>query len=277
MSQSRSLEPLANYRENLIVDADNSVLAFKALRDRYTGESHPFAGRPYLAAPWGEDALTWNVFRWLQVHHHEDVIGRCLEMETPETLLFWGVDCESPGEHQFELGQLIRRVDGVRRGQVTEPDLVLVGPQRVNIVECKLGRAGRALYEPWSSKEAKRFGDYVSHLASTGIELFMPGLGQVEVRRYYQLIRNVFYAALLAGRLGRPFAIVTALLNADNADCKGKYPSPREQLTQFACLVNSSACQIRCLTWQELGARIDRQLGDCEASARLRQTLERCR
>jgi len=274
---SRSLEPLADYRQNLIVDANNPILAFKALRDRYTGESQPFAGRPYLAAPWGEDALTWNVFRWLQVHHHEDVIGRCLEMETPQTVLFWGVDCHLPGEHQFVLGELIRGVDGVRRGQVTEPDLVLIGPKTVHFVECKLGRAGEALYEPWSSKQAKRFGDYVSHLASAGTELFMPALGQVEAKRFYQLIRNAFYAVMLARSLDRQFAVVTALLNAENADSNRKYPTPREQLTQLADLVNSSVCQVRCLTWQELAERIDQQLGLCEASVRLRQTLERCR
>lgn len=278
MRQSRSLEPFADYRQNLIVDVNNPILAFKALRDRYTGENHPFAGQPYLAAPWGEDALTWNVFRWLQVHHHEDVIGRCLEMETPETILFWGVDCHSPGEHQFAMGDLIRNVDGVRRGQVTEPDLVLIGPQTVNFVECKLGLAGKALYEPWSSKEAKRFGDYVRHLTSAGIELFMPALGQIEARRYYQLIRNVFYAVMLARRLNSQFAVVTALLNADNAHKNPtKYPTLWEQLTELAELVNVNVCQIRCLTWQDLAERIDQQLGGCEASARLRQTLEWCR
>ena len=277
MSKSRPLEPFTDYRQNLIVDANNPILAFKALRDRYTGESQPFAGWPYLAAPWGEDALTWNVFRWLQVHHHEDVIGRCLEMETPETLLFWGVDCHSPGEHQFALGELIRRVDGVRKGQVTEPDLVLISPTTVHFVECKLGRAGKALYEPWSGKGAKRFGDYVSHLASAGIELFKPVLAQSKAERFYQLIRNAFYAVMLARSLNRQFAVVTALLNADNADYNRKYPTPREQLTKFAGLVTSNVCQVRCLTWQELAERIDQQLGACEASMRLRQTLEWCR
>lgn len=277
MSPSRPREPLKDYRENLIVDADNPILAFKALRDRYTGESQPFAGQPYLAAPWGEDALTWNVFRWLQVHDHADVIGRCLDMETPDTLLFWGVDLQSPGEHQFELGELIRKVDGVRRGQVTEPDLVLIGPETVHFVECKLGRAGKALYEPWSGKGAKRFGDYVSHLASAGIGLFKPALAQSEAGRFYQLIRNAFYAVMLARSLNRQFAVVTALLNADNADDNHKYPTPREQLTNLADLVNSDICQIRCLTWQEIAERIDGQFGGCEASTRLRQTLEWCR
>lgn len=272
-----SAGPFLDYRQNLIVDADNPVLAFKALRDRYTRQGHPFAGRPYLAAPWGEDALTWNIFRWLQVHHHNDVIGHCLEMETPETLLFWGVDCQLPGEHQFALGEIIRSVDGVRRGQVTEPDLILIGSETVHFVECKLGRSREALYEPWSGKGARRFDDYVARLASDGIELFKSTPTKAEAERFYQLIRNAFYAVMLARRLERRSAVVTALVNADNVDYNHQYPTPRMQLAEFADLVNSDVCQLKLLTWQELAGRIERHLGVCEVSVRLQETLERCR
>jgi len=267
-------EPLSDYRENLIVDVNNPVLAFKAMRDRYTGERIPFAGRPYLASPCSEDALTWNVFRWLQVHGHEDVIGHCLGMETPETILFWGFDCQSPGDHQSTLGELIRSVDGVRRGQVTEPDLVLIGPQTVLFVECKLGRAGQPLYQPWSGKGAKRLGDYQDQLARAGVELFRPALKQTEAECYYQLVRNAFYAVVLARALERQNAVVTALLNADKADYNRRYATPREQLAAFRELVNPDVCQIRLLTWQDVAERIERQLGACKASVRLRQTLE---
>jgi len=270
-------DPLSDYRKNLIVDANSPVLAFKAMRDRYTGGSNPFAGRPYLASPCSEDALTWNVFRWLQVRGHEDVIGHCLGMETPETILFWGFDCQSPGDHQSTLGELIRSVDGVRRGQVTEPDLVLIGPQTVLFVECKLGRAGQPLYQPWSGKGAKRLGDYQDQLARAGVELFRPALKQTEAECYYQLVRNTFYAVMLARALERQNAVVAALLNADSADYNRRYATPREQLAAFRELVKPDVCQIRLLTWQDVAERIERQIGACKASVRLRQTLERCR
>ena len=270
-------EPLSDYRENLIVDVNSPVLAFKAMRDRYTGERIPFAGRPYLASPCSEDALTWNVFRWLQVHGHEDVIGHCLGIETPETILFWGFDPQNPGDHQFTLGELIRGVDGVRRGQVTEPDLVLIGPQTVLFVECKLGRAGQPLYQPWSGKGAKRLGDYQDQLARAGIELFGPALKQAEAERYYQLVRNAFYAVMLARALEGQNAVVTALLNADNADHNRRYATPREQLAAFREMVDPDACQIRLLTWQNVAEGIERHLGPCEATVQLRQTFERCR
>lgn len=275
-AKDRAEGSLLDYRKNLIVDANNPILAFKAMRDRYTGERNPLAGRPYLANPCSEDALTWNVFRWLQVHGHVDVIGHCLGMESPETILFWGLDCQSPGKHQFALGELIRKVDGVRRGQVTEPDLVLIGPTTVHFVECKLGRAGEPLYLPWRGKGAKRLGDYLDQLNSAGIELFRPEL-QAEAERYYQLIRNVFYAVMLARALDRHTAAVTALLNAENADHNRRYAVPSEQLAEFQRLVNPNACQIRMLTWQEVAAGIEQRLGTCEASIRLRQTLEGCR
>ncbi|MBN1978532.1 MAG: hypothetical protein JW918_14135 [Anaerolineae bacterium] len=266
-----------DYRENLIVDANNPVLAFKATRDRYTGEGNPFAGRPYLASPCSEDALTWNVFRWLQAHGHEDVIGHCLGMEIPKAILFWGFDCQSPGEYQFALGELIRSVDGVRRGQVTEPDLVLIGPKTVLFVECKLGRAGQPLYQPWSGKGAKRLGDYREQLDRARIELFGPALEQTKAECYYQLVRNTFYAVMLARALERQNAVVTALLNADNTDCNRRYATPREQLAAFRELVRSDACQVRLPTWQDVTERIEQQIGVCQASVRLRQTLEGCR
>ena len=93
-----------DYRENLIVDADDPILALKAMCDRYTGASSSLARHPYLASPHSEDALTGNVYRWLKVHGHAGMIGDCLVMEAPETVLFWGIDCQAPGEHQFALG-----------------------------------------------------------------------------------------------------------------------------------------------------------------------------
>ena len=59
-----------DYRENLVVDRDNSILIQKAWRDRFSNESHwnaGYGGQAYLSRPNSEDALTWNVFRSLQV------------------------------------------------------------------------------------------------------------------------------------------------------------------------------------------------------------------
>jgi hypothetical protein len=49
-----------DYRKNIIVDKDNPILIWKSWGDHNTD------GQAYLSRPYGEDALTWNVFRSLQ-------------------------------------------------------------------------------------------------------------------------------------------------------------------------------------------------------------------
>lgn len=269
---------LRDYRQNLIVEPNHPLLAFKALRDRYAYRGPTFpahAGYPHLGCAWSEDALTWNVFRWLQGQGRYDVIGECLGAETPRTVLFWCVDCANPGGEQFALGDLIRSVDGKRRGQVTEPDLVLIGETSVHFVECKLGVAGSPRYEPWKGEGAKRFPDYLEWLRDKNSTLFKPHISQDDRERYYQLFRNVFYARALADRLGRPVARVTALLGKDPARLPGHHPSWVAQLETFRGLIDTELCEIREARWKGVRAVLERRLGpDCSALVKLNKTLQ---
>ena len=274
---STAEQRLSDYRRNLIVDVDNPVLAFKASRDRYAfaGPPYPpYAGFPYLGCAWSEDALTWSVFRWLQVKGHLDVIGHCLAGEPPHTVLFWGADCTKPGEEQFALGDLIRRVDGVRKGQVSEPDLVLIGPTTVHVVECKLGTAGQLRYRPWYGAGAKRFPDYQQWLQDKGVSLFRQTPIQAEAEMFYQLIRNAFYAVALAHRLNRTHASLTALVGTQPGRQHPRYPTRAEQIAQFQRAINPEQCEVRPCTWQEVAARLEERLGDFLPLRKLRATLQ---
>jgi hypothetical protein len=51
-----------DYREKIIIDKNNPILAFKANRDRYSSTQGELTGKPYLGSNASEDALTWNVF-----------------------------------------------------------------------------------------------------------------------------------------------------------------------------------------------------------------------
>lgn len=66
-----------DYRDNILIDCNNPILAFKANRDRYFGAANQkvYAGHPHIASINSEDALTWNAFRTLQAKSKLDVLN----------------------------------------------------------------------------------------------------------------------------------------------------------------------------------------------------------
>lgn len=143
-----------DYRERMIVDPDNPILAFKASRDRYTKapKQSRYAGLPYLGSADSEDALTWNVFRALQKAESLGVITDSLRIGQPQGLLIWTLAPEldeSNATLQFEMGKLIRKFDGIIPGQVTEPDVILLGTAGIAVIECKLSRPDTAPTHLW--------------------------------------------------------------------------------------------------------------------------------
>ena len=70
-----------DYRDNIMVDKNNPVLAFKANRDRFfkNGRQDIYAGLPHLGSINSEDAITWNLLRNLSLTNDfsplENLIG----------------------------------------------------------------------------------------------------------------------------------------------------------------------------------------------------------
>lgn len=125
-----------DYRKNLICDPDNPILVQRAWRDRFSHPGHwrdGYGGIAYLARAHGEDALTWNVFRTLQVNGQSglDIIAYAFQVAPVKNILFWGCDVHEASDVQQLLNILIRTVDGRYRGTMTEPDLVLVTESEV--------------------------------------------------------------------------------------------------------------------------------------------------
>jgi hypothetical protein len=150
-----------DFRENLIVDINNPILIQKAWRD------HHQDGWAYLAAPYGEDALTWNVFRSLdptrkstrppeETERDGKIVQGIFGLSgQPEEMLFWGCDPDGTSESQQVLSICLRALDGQLKGNMTEPDLVPITSDDVCFVECKL----RLTPLPWSAKAPKPPGD----------------------------------------------------------------------------------------------------------------------
>jgi hypothetical protein len=87
---------------------------------------------------------------------------------------------------------MLRSVDGKRRGQMTESDVILVGREEAAFIECKLGEPDKP--RSWAGS-GKRWDDYRKDLP----ELLKPEVK--DVKPIYQLVRMAFYAVKLGHKL----------------------------------------------------------------------------
>jgi hypothetical protein len=199
-----------DFRKNLIVDKDNPILIQKAWRDRFSSEAHwraGYGGQAYLSKPNSEDALTWNVFRSLQLSGEKglEVASDIFNISKVDKMLFWGCDVEHHGEEQQLLNILIRIVDGKHRGTMTEPDLVIITEKEVVFVECKLNQKGNT--SPWRAQ-----GQGAEKRLKTYTEIFPEIKSISDWMEVYQLIRQYVFAKLLSYYLKKK-PIVIPLIN----------------------------------------------------------------
>lgn len=209
-----------DYRENLISDKDNPILIQKGWRDRFSSKSHwnaGYGGRAYLSRLNSEDALTWNVFRTLQLAAEDglETISDIFQLSRLKRILFWGCDVENRGEEQQLLNILIRIIDGKHRGTMTEPDLVIVTEEEVVFVECKLNQRGnRSPWKAQGSGSEKRLKTYVQEFP----ELQTVG----DWKNVYQLIRQYVYTRSLSKHLKKK-PLVVPLVNGDHEGILSAY------------------------------------------------------
>jgi len=190
-----------DYRSNLIVDKNNPALIQKASRDRFSALSHwreGYGGIAYLGRNNSEDALTWNVFRFLQQSKIGlRFISEVFEVSEIQNVLFWGMDAEASGEEQQLVNILIRTIDGKHRGTVTEPDLIFISEKEVCFVECKLNQNGNT--SPWRTTNAQS-----SEKRMNVYREVLPELIHLDDWiNVYQMIRQYIYAKVLGKILGK--------------------------------------------------------------------------
>lgn len=242
-STRKKATPPLDFRENLIVDQDNPILIQKAWRD------HDVHGWAYLAVPHGEDALTWNVFRSLDVGGRLDIIQKFFGLDDPvEEVLFWGCDPDGRSDIQQQLNILIRGFDGQRKGTMTELDLLIVTRSEICAVECKL----RCSNEPWAAQGTgwrRRWTDY--HRVFPEL---LPEQPQDDPYRYiYQLMRNAIYAELLRKELGRRVSKVCALVSRERLS---KVEGIEERYQAFVSHCKVAACA-PLIYWEDLTDQVD--------------------
>lgn len=246
-----------DHRERILVDPDNPILAFKANRDRYVRRQgqYEYAGRPYLGSRQSEDALTWNVFRSLQKAKRLDIITDRLAIGNPRGLLLWTLAPEVDdinAKLQYATGSLIRKFDGVLPGQITEPDVIILGTTGIAVIEGKLSKPDKAPSHLWEGRldsVDKRLREYTKETPH-----FVKTEDKEKIVPVYQLVRMAFYAM----KLGDSFQVkpvVVSLGNEKNWQYKirklGKSPSELWILFRDEIL-GKDAPRCEHLTWQTI-------------------------
>jgi hypothetical protein len=231
-----------DFRDNLIVDRNNPVLVQKAWRD------YDRRGWAHLGVPHGEDALTWNVFRSLDLDPAgREVIRRFFGLASPvEEVLFWGCYLDGETESQQTLGILLRGLDGQQGGTMTEPDLVILTVAEACFVECKAkptrfpwvakaprpGPAGAGTAAVEGEEDETEEGEaegaptegqpedekgwtsrWRAYRADERIGMTLPSAPTAADWAVYQLVRNAVYVRLLANKLHKERAIVVSLVS----------------------------------------------------------------
>jgi hypothetical protein len=247
-----------DYRERIIVDSDNPILAFKASRDRYANlpNQRRYAGLPLLGSGQSEDALTWNVFRSLQIGEGLEVITSRLKIGQPQGLLLWTLAPETDGANaklQYVAGAVIRKFDGIFSGQVTEPDVIMLGTTGIAVIECKLSEPDKAPSHLWEgtpdsvSKRLPIYHNEISHLLSDNVS-------KEEIAPVYQLVRMAFYAM----KLGASFKVepvVVSLANRRNwsREIHKLRKSPSDLWKTFCTkILGKDSPRCEAMFWQDL-------------------------
>lgn len=246
-----------DYRDNIIVEKDNPVLAYKANQDHFFDAKNQkkYAGRPKIGSIYSEDAIIWNVFRTLEINNSiqnlEILIG---ELKEPKTLLWTLSFSKASTELQFIVGDTIRSIDGKFRGQITEPDVIIATSDSIYIIECKLGRRDTYPEHLWeaikgSEGPEKRYKDYfVSNKNPFNKDI---SLGLYKGKGY-QLYRMAFYSYQIGKKLG----LSPKLISITNKNWWHKKTRTRKQIKdiweEFTKDIDKNKLEIKNIFWQDV-------------------------
>jgi hypothetical protein len=253
-----------DYRCNIIVDPDHPILVWKANRDKFSPklfcsevrESFP-EGLARIGSQHSEDALSWNVFRSLQLAGKLALVG---DFAAPgadfDTVYFWNRDAHQRSEQiDPEIQELLNEMEpwGKNGAQPqTEPDVILRGERHIIMIESKLGKPGEAKgrwcrSRPGMRPEYRPFLERVEE--ERGEPLFSPSFDyEKDGNRFHQLFRNYLLGAALSLKWKTKFALL-AIVNSLNSNLDRR--SHQEEFESFrSLLVHPSNAFL--ITWQQI-------------------------
>ena len=249
-----------DYRRNIMVDAENPILGWKAEKDKYSPTLFPPKvqqrfphGIPRIGSLHSEDALSWNLFRSLhqaaKLHLVADFLSPGMEVSM---LYLWGHSVEeSSAGIDPTVQQTLNEIepwgrDG--RRQQTETDVMLRGPGDLVMIECKLGVPGKPV-KAWTRSRPGMRRDYLKFLNRFGVRFFNDSFDfESDGNRFYQLFRNYLFGAALSHRWKIKFWLL-AIVNSKNTNLDG-LPHETEFRRFCSKLVDPSNAVI--ITWQQI-------------------------
>ena len=263
--QSKSGVPVhTDYKENVVVDPDNRVLAWKASKDRFPPgqfgpeieKVHP-EGLARIGSQHSEDALSWNLFRSLQLAGKLLLVGdSAAPGEGFEAVCFWGRDAHQGSEQIApEIRATLNEMEPWGRNgrqQQTETDVMLRGRQYIVMIESKLGKPCKAV-EAWCRSRPGMRPEYRAFLERVeeerGQALFRPAFGyEKDGNRFYQLFRNYLLGAALSLKWKSEFSLL-AVVNSLNCNLDGR--SHGEEFGSFRTLL-AAPRNVFLITWQRI-------------------------
>lgn len=169
-----------------------------------------------------EDAVTWTVFRGLQQQGRLDALAQPQHPEGEPELVIWGapVGGARSSEIASALAEVCRSL-GERATAFSEPDVVVVWPELVVLVEAKYQSA---------NERRQNFHGFPRYLDRR--ELFAAPPEEVAAAGYYELTRNWRIGTALAEALEIPDFLLVNLGPPDRIEAEAE---------AFASLLNRSA------------------------------------
>ena len=150
-----------------------------------------------------EDAVTWNVFRFLE---RSGLLGRFLTQlrgapVTDPEVMYW-THSRSEGNGWSEV-QAARQEFGERAQWASEPDLIIRSDETVFVVEAKLGANSKPRTKYTSKEKAERAGRY-----GKGQRYLRQSVGDIMDAGYFQLMRFWLLGCWIAEQTEREFMLV---------------------------------------------------------------------
>lgn len=254
-----------DYRENFIVDKDNPILKWKAEKEKFSPSLFPQdvrakypKGLSRIGSCHSEDALSWNVFRTLELVKKISLVADLVTKGANiSRVYFWGrlaqrgcpqIDCD--------IQEVLNEIepwgwDGVK--QQTEPDIILRGNHLI-IIECKLGKPGEKI-KAWKRSTESMRKEYREFLASFECSLFNDTFDfEIDGNRCYQLFRNYLLGAVLSLKWGIDYSLV-AIVNDRNSNLDGN--SHESEFEFFQRKLNKPSNTFL-ITWQQIRLLVER-------------------
>lgn len=252
-----------DYRNNIIVDSNHPILLWKADKERFSPTLFPLhvrqnfpQGLPRIGSQHSEDALSWNVFRSLQLAGKLQLVTDYLPTQMDvEKVYFWQRDADrwSP-EIDRGIQDVLNEIEpwgwnGKR--QQTETDVILRGRRHILMVESKLGKPGERVkaWERSGAQSRPMRSDYLKFMEKLGTKLFSDSFDfNQDGRRFYQLFRNYLLGFELSLRWKVEFSLF-AIVNDKNTNLNWR--SHEDEFRSFQSILTRPANTFL-ITWQQI-------------------------